>query len=67
MLDRQIISHMFDLISDGDDALSTAQADPEKSRQRRHDLHSVRLFFILDHPDDDVQRIVKEVRVDLGL
>ena len=58
---------MLQFISHGDDALPLAQADPEKPGQGGHHLDRLRLFFIFHHPDDDIQGIVEEMGIDLGL
>ena len=58
---------MLQLVSDRDDALALTQTDPEKTRQRRHDLDRILLLLVLDHPHDDIKRIVEKMRVNLGL
>ena len=58
---------MLQLVPHRDDALAFAQADAEKPGQGGHRLHGLGLPLVLDHPHDDVQGVVEEMGVDLGL
>ena len=67
LLDRQIIAGILDLPLYRDDLILIADALAEKLCQRRSHLHHFFIFSTLCHPDDGIQRIIKEMRIDLCL
>ena len=66
-LDGEIVAGVLQLVGDGDDVAATAQRDAEKAGQRGDHDHGILCSTIFCHPHHAVQRVVKEVGVDLGL
>ena len=58
---------MFYLVPNRDDVLSAAQTDSEKPCQSRHRFNSLLPFPVFNQPDNDIQRIIQEMRVNLIL
>ena len=67
LLDKEVISNVFDLVLKGDDISSFRDGDTEETRQGHHHLRSLFLFSIVNQEDDRIEGIVEKVRVDLVL
>ena len=67
LLDVHIVFRMLQLLRKRNDVLSTAQADTEEARELRHHEDRFLVVLALDHPDDGIQGVVEEVRIDLRL
>ena len=67
LLYLQVRLHMGDLLAEGNDVPSAGQRRAEELGQGHDDGHDVLLAVCLCQPDDVVQRVVQEMRIDLGL
>ena len=66
-LNDEIVAHLLQLLPDGDLAASPADGQPEQPSQRGNHQDCLPPPAPLFHPDDGIQRIVKEMGIDLSL
>ena len=67
LLDREVTSDIFNLLSDCYKLILIADTLSEQSRQRSRHYHHFLILLSFSHPDNRIQRIVQEVWIDLRL
>ena len=67
LLNGQVVAHLLQLLADGDFAAPAADGQPEQPGQRGDHQDRLPPAPALLHPDDGIQRVIKEMRVDLRL
>ena len=67
LLDIHVASGVLQFIPHRDHRTPFGQTDTKQFRQLRDHVGSLVVSLSLDHPDDGIQRIVEEMRIDLAL
>jgi len=67
LLNQEIVAHMLQLILHRDDVAALGKADAEKAGQSGDHPYGVLPLSVFDHPDNDIQRIIEKMGIDLCL